>query len=664
MNTATAQSLWAAAVFSCMLVTKLWERSRSLRFVLLRLILHVGIHSKITNALNLRALAERRGCHAVWHDFDHGGLMNGGNMLGGETLKGVKQSSIQIGMLSVVVTVIMLMGWLLSGGAGYALAANVITVVSPPDKVWVTEKALFLAGIVSETTITQLEIKGVKNNAPKSKIKVENQAFGVIITLDKGNNEIVLSDGKQQKTVHVYYLEPDALKKGKAAPSGLKRFYVHANPAELDCKECHKLKRGIFNFKRNVPAKANCTTGGCHTDMGKSAHVHGPVGAGVCISCHNPHGSYNDMAIARTGQDLCVVCHQAKIEEFKNSVIHKPVTEGCISCHNPHESSMRFQLRGNGASVSSLCFNCHESKIFTKSHRHGPVGSGDCIACHRPHAGKYKSLLIASPEKGEVCFQCHKDRQQEFSMKYVHAPVQEDCNKCHDPHSSDTRFQLHKEGGQLCADCHEKKSPKLYDAIKNSKFKHEPVEKGRCTDCHRAHSSDVKSMLKKNTEELCFTCHDELADAVAGSQYRHGPVQTGDCMACHDVHGSNNTRILSKYFPVEFYMEYRPENYELCFGCHNKDIAKKKFTKTLTNFRDGEYNLHYFHVNMKKGRSCIACHDPHVSTQAKHIRTEVPFGAWSYPISITKDKNGATCVVGCHAPKSYDRNKPQIKPSR
>ncbi len=580
-------------------------------------------------------------------------------------LKGVKQITGRVVALlpAVVLALVFLMGGVFPGSANWAAAAQGITVVSPPDGVWVTEKQLFVAGIVADAAITQLDIKGVKNDAPKNKIKVANQAFGVMITLGKGDNTITLTSGKQQKTLKVYYLQPADLKKGKTAPKGLKRFYVHGNPAALNCKECHKLRRGKYNFKRIVPARSTCTTG-CHTDMGKSAHVHGPVGAGVCISCHNPHGSYNKMAMARTGQDLCVVCHQAKIEEFSDSVIHEPVKEGCVSCHNPHESAMRFQLRGNGASVSSLCFNCHESEIFTKSHRHGPVGAGDCIACHTPHAGKHKNLLIASPEKGEVCFQCHKDRQQEFTMKHVHDPVQENCNKCHDPHSSEVRFQLHKEGSELCLDCHDKKSPELSNAIKNSKYKHQPVDEGRCTDCHRAHSSDVKSMLKKSTEELCFTCHDELADEVAGSDFRHGPVQTGDCMACHDVHGSQNSRILSKYFPEEFYKEYRPENYELCFGCHNKDIAKKKFTKTLTNFRDGEYNLHYFHVNMKKGRNCVACHDPHASTQVKHIRTEVPFGAWSYPISITKTKNGATCVVGCHAPKTYDRKKPQIKPSR
>ncbi len=568
----------------------------------------------------------------------------------------------------VLVAMLVLLG-LAGGSFDYAYAAKrssgpELTIVSPPDGVWVTEKQLYMAGKVQGVTVDKVAIKGVSTKAPKSGLAVTNGAFGTIITLSEGKNKFTVTAGKLKKTVNVYYMPSKAARKGKKAPKGMKRFYVHRNPVVLDCKECHKLRRGKYDFKRIVPARVNCTTGKCHNDMGKAAHVHGPVGAGVCISCHSPHGSYQPLAMERTGQELCLVCHQAKREEFDDSVVHAPVQEGCIECHNPHESPMRFQLRGDGASVSSLCFNCHEPGIFTKEHRHGPVGAGDCIACHRPHAGKYQNLLIASPEKGQVCFQCHQDRKEEFSMKHVHDPVSENCNKCHDPHSSNARFQLHAEGGKLCAQCHKKLSPKVYADIDNAVYKHEPVDQGRCADCHRVHSSNVKPLLKTATENLCFSCHEELADDVAGSKYRHGPVQTGDCMACHKVHGSEFSRLLSRYYPEEFYKEYRPENYALCFGCHNKDIAKKKYTKTLTSFRDGEYNLHFFHVNMKKGRNCVSCHDAHASSQAKHVRYEVPFGAWSYPIALTKSETGGTCVVGCHAPKSYDRKKPKIKPSR
>ena len=537
-----------------------------------------------------------------------------------------------------------------------------IVVVAPPDRAWVSSRDIFLAGMVEGggLGLQSLPIAGVANKAVGNAVPVdEGGAFGVLITLKEGENVVTLGSGALEKKVRLFYAVA-----GRNAPGEFTRFYVHGKPAPLDCKECHRLRGGQYNFSRIVPARANCTTGACHAGMGKSAYVHGPVGAGVCISCHNPHGSAKPLAMERTGQELCLVCHQDKPHEFTDSVVHAPVQEGCLDCHNPHESSLRFQLRGSGPGVSGLCFTCHEAAIFTRPHRHGPVGTGDCIACHRPHSSRHKSLLIASPAKGEVCFQCHQERKEEFAMKHIHRPVAEDCGKCHDPHSSNARHQLHKSGGELCASCHAALSPAVYSEIKGATHKHPPADQGRCTECHRPHSSAVKSLLKSSSlQNLCFTCHDELGNHVAESRTKHGPVQTGDCLACHRAHGSRHSRLLARYFPEEFYKEYAPENYDLCFGCHNKDIAKNKFTRTLTNFRDGDYNLHFFHVNMKKGRNCVACHDAHASSQAKHIRTEVPFGSWSYPIALTRTAEGGTCVVGCHAPKGYDRSRPLLKPA-
>ncbi len=544
-----------------------------------------------------------------------------------------------------------------------ATSNDALRIITPQNNSWVTEGSLFLVGELSDDSVSEVKINGVKVEAKGNAIPVKGGAFGAMIKFSKGLNTIKVQAGKKTATIKVYF-EPLKTNKKPKTPAGFKRFYTHANPSQLNCKECHRFKRGKYNFKRIVPARANCTTGNCHQNFGKAKHVHGPIGAGICISCHSPHGSFQRFELQRTKGDLCLVCHQARQEEFTQAVVHKPVKEGCVNCHDPHESNMRFQLRGDGKSASSLCFNCHENKDFSREHRHGPVGAGDCIACHRPHSSAYPRLLIAKLQRGEVCFQCHKERQNEFTMKQVHAPVEDNCNKCHEPHSSDTRFQLIKPGGQLCATCHIKLSPKVYNEIKTAKFKHRPVDEGKCEECHRVHSSNYKPLLKNSLEKLCLTCHTDLGDEIIESKFKHGPVQTGDCTACHKTHGSPFTQLLSRFYPVNFYSEYKPEYYDLCFGCHNKDIAKKKFTTTLTNFRDGNYNLHHFHVNMKKGRTCTACHDAHASSQAKHVRYEVPFGSWSYPIELTKTSVGGTCVVGCHAPKTYDRNNPKIKPAR
>lgn len=535
-------------------------------------------------------------------------------------------------------------------------AADSIYIQTPLDSVWVSEKKLFLAGSIT-TADKHVAVKGVGVAAKKGRVPVEGGGFGSMITLGKGLNSITVSAGKASKKIKVFFSSS-----GKNIPKGYTRFFVHKNQKPLNCKECHKFRRGKYDFKRIIPSPSNCIK--CHTKMANKKHVHGPVGAGVCISCHNPHGSKQKLMMARTGQELCFACHQAKRDEFKKQNVHSPVKDGCVDCHDPHQSPMRFQLRGHDGSVSSLCFTCHGTEMFTKSVQHGPVAEGDCIACHFPHASENSSLLIASPAEAKLCFECHEDRKEDFTMKNVHAPVEEDCSQCHDPHSSEAAFQLLEPGGKLCASCHEDMHPEVYEAKNNAVYKHEPVAQDRCTDCHSPHTSNYAPLLRDRMDTMCFKCHDELGDEVVASKSKHGPVQTGDCAECHSVHGSQYTRLLVRFFPEEFYSEYLEEKYDLCYGCHNKNIAQKKLTTSLTNFRDGDYNLHFFHVNMKKGRSCISCHDAHASTQGKHVRYEVPFGAWSYPIAFTKTKTGGTCVVGCHAPKTYDRKSPRINPSR
>lgn len=531
-----------------------------------------------------------------------------------------------------------------------------IKIVSPLDKSWVTDGQLFLAGSVVGQDAKSVAVKGVAVAGPG--VAVEGGGFGTLVNLKKGENTIEVSAGNLSATVKVFYGDE------KQKPKGYNRFYVHSGVKSMNCKDCHKFRRDQFDFTRNVPAKADCTTEKCHGNkMANEQYVHGPVGAGVCISCHNPHGSFRAKQIARDDKTMCMVCHEAKKEEFNKKVVHAPVEDGCSTCHDPHQSPLKFQLKGKkGKSVSSICFNCHDQTIFTKKFQHGPVGAGDCIACHNAHASDHNKLLIAETANGEVCFQCHADRRDSFNLKEVHKPVKEDCGKCHDPHSSDYKMQLHKPQNILCKECHEKTSPQLFKEITGAKFKHAPVDEGRCADCHRPHSSNYKPLLAETMEKLCFKCHDELGDEVADSKFRHGPVKTGDCTACHSkIHGSTFSMLLGREFPMDFYDSYSPTKYDLCFGCHNKDIARKQNTSELTSFRDGTFNLHFLHVNRKKGRTCTSCHGAHASTQAKHIREEVPFGGWSYPIQYTKTKGGGTCVVGCHAPKTYDRDKPLLK---
>jgi predicted CXXCH cytochrome family protein len=151
-----------------------------------------------------------------------------------------------------------------------------------------------------------------------------------------------------------------------------------------------------------------------------------------------------------------------------------------------------------------------------------------------------------------------------------------------------------------------------------------------------------------------------MKEKILSSQYLHGPVAEGDCVACHNPHATDYAKHLVNYFPDEFYFSYKIEYYAMCFGCHNKEVATEEFTETLTDFRNGELNLHFMHVNREKGRSCKACHEMHAGNQEKHIAREVPYGKinWMLPIKYTKTETGGTCEVGCHKIKNYDRKNP------
>jgi predicted CXXCH cytochrome family protein len=218
----------------------------------------------------------------------------------------------------------------------------------------------------------------------------------------------------------------------------------------------------------------------------------------------------------------------------------------------------------------------------------------------------------------------------------------------------------------LCYTCHADKQ----QDIKEATTPHKALDQERkCLTCHDPHFSNYGKQLIKQPEDLCLSCHDReysgqngtianIKAILANNSDHHGPIKQGDCSGCHNPHGSRNFRMLRENFPELFYAGYNPDNYKLCFMCHEKSIAKDETTKTLTNFRNGDRNLHFVHVNkFVKGRTCRACHDAHATNNPKHIRDKVPFAKWQLPIGFTKTKTGGNCLPGCHQRFSYDREK-------
>jgi predicted CXXCH cytochrome family protein len=62
-----------------------------------------------------------------------------------------------------------------------------------------------------------------------------------------------------------------------------------------------------------------------------------------------------------------------------------------------------------------------------------------------------------------------------------------------------------------------------------------------CTDCHNPHSTDEKSLLKKNVNLLCADCHDQKDIAAVKA---HASIGTQSCTVCHDPHVGTDKNLL------------------------------------------------------------------------------------------------------------------------
>lgn len=129
----------------------------------------------------------------------------------------------------------------------------------------------------------------------------------------------------------------------------------------------------------------------------------------------------------------------------------------------------------------------------------------------------------------------------------------------------------------------------LAAALRESKVVHRPVLLNQCGSCHV--SVEDVSRLRAGDPELCFGCHEDRKKDRE-KEHVHAAFLM-ECGTCHDKHGSDHPGMLSS--PVN----------ELCGACH--EVAGdplKKAHRGVTRFSG----------------TCVRCHDPHASKNAKIIR--------------------------------------------
>ncbi len=406
----------------------------------------------------------------------------------------------------------------------------------------------------------------------------------------------------------------------------------------------------------------SCITAGCHKDLVSRPTVHPPAAQkNGCGMCHEQQGDKHAFKPTATGADLCTICHQ-DIEKGKN--VHGALKLGpqaCTVCHDPHSAASDQLLKATP--VSTLCLQCH-SEMGKGKRMHVLADMGSCTSCHQPHASDNDKLLRA--KQPALCMTCHGNLKSSMQKAAsVHGPAAVNCTACHNPHLALAGKGLKAGPPDLCVSCHTDFKPTLATMQKEHP---EPLKQGSCLHCHDPHDAPQKELLKDTSEALCLACHKAdvkkpdgtavpgLGPQLSGDVHLHGPLAAHDCAACHNPHGNTQTSFLRGPYPTGLYADWTPDTYGFCFTCHDESLVTAKKTKTATEFRNGDENLHYVHVDRaRKSRTCRICHQPHASTNEHLLRTSVPFGSWELPIGWKAAPDGGSCAPGCHLPKTYSR---------
>ncbi len=214
-------------------------------------------------------------------------------------------------------------------------------------------------------------------------------------------------------------------------------------------------------------------------------------------------------------------------------------------------------------------------KGYVKSYFHNTKNESKCVECHKMYPNDTPGVAFSKPQMSN-CYMCHKDL---VGRKYVHNEKNPwACSSCHGyqtgksnrSESGKSKFLFPDPIARKCFSCH-KKEKKIW---KSKKVQHEPFMLGKCNKCHNPHSSDTQGIIRESINELCLSCHAKKAKeghiVNAFSRKRHptsgvkdptDPKRELRCTSCHNPHASN-----SSFLTQNDYKGYK----SLCIMCHKK----------------------------------------------------------------------------------------------
>jgi predicted CXXCH cytochrome family protein len=235
----------------------------------------------------------------------------------------------------------------------------------------------------------------------------------------------------------------------------------------------------------------------------------------------------------------CLECHA---EKAKGKAVHTAISMGCTTCHEIRINKDVTRVKLTTTTPQSLCLTCHADKNAAelKGLAHKPAVR-DCLKCHNPHSSdnKYQLLKPTSGDaKENLCLGCHTTGLNVPEKGSRHAALDMGCETCHVTHkvganpTPENLYHLTKSAPALCVDCHDPKDTSLQKAHQN-----QPFGAANCLQCHDPHQSAVPKLMAKFmhppfADKQCEVCHAPARDGkVALTQANAKSL----CVTCHDA---------------------------------------------------------------------------------------------------------------------------------
>jgi DmsE family decaheme c-type cytochrome len=221
-----------------------------------------------------------------------------------------------------------------------------------------------------------------------------------------GNNDTCLKCHDQETTLKG---TPHWQAKNPRSPMAAHGCETCHGPGQPHIDDPDNLK--IRKIKEMTPAEStqiclSCHNRGTHAGWEGSGHERRNLSCTTCHSVHSPKSAEHQLVKANETA-VCAQCHRVQVTKTERAVAHMPVREGkmaCSSCHNPHGSINNVKALKAGTSVAESCMTCHTEMRGPVLWEHAPVRE-NCATCHDPHGSSNDRMLVVRMPM--LCQRCH-----------------------------------------------------------------------------------------------------------------------------------------------------------------------------------------------------------------------------------------------------------------